>query len=129
MAKTKEQESPIIRLTRFEIQLHFPKKASKECPKDTIHTFYGVDEEGNERIYAQLQSDAQFKKWSKIDPLWSQAQSAMFDRLLSNPTTRDPVIKINLQSALEKGDEETAIKLWNALSESAKAELMAKPEA
>jgi hypothetical protein len=59
----------------------------------------------------------------------NQAQSAMFDHLLSNPSTRDMVIKINLQSALEEGDEETAIKLWNALSKSAKAELMAKPEA
>jgi hypothetical protein len=39
------------------------------------------------------------------------------------------VIKINIQEALEKGDEEIAIKLWNALSESAKVELMDKPEA
>ena len=128
MARTKKQESPIIRLTRFEIQLTLPKKAGKESPKETIHTFYGVDAQGNERVYAQLQSDEQFKKWAKIDPLWHQAQSAMFDRLLSNPSTRDMVIKINLQSALEEGDEETAIKLWNALSESAKAEIMAKPE-
>jgi len=129
MARTKKQESPIIRLTRFEIQIDLPKKVSKESPKETIHTFYGVDAEGNERVYAQLPSDEQFKKWSKIDPLWHQAQSAMFDHLLSNPSTRDMVIKINLQSALEEGDEETAIKLWNALSKSAKAELMAKPEA
>ena len=128
MSRTKNQESPIIRLTRFEIQIALPKKADKEFPKETIHTFYGVDAEGNERVYAQL-SNEQFKKWSKIDPLWHQAQSAMFDHLLSNPNTRDTVIKINLQSALEEGDEETAIKLWNALSKSAKAELMAKPEA
>jgi hypothetical protein len=74
-------------------------------------------------------SDEQFKKWSKTDPLWSQAQSAMFHRLLSNPRTRDTVIKINLQSALEKGDEKTAVKFWNALSESAKAKLMSKPKA
>ena len=128
MARTKKQESPIIRLTRFEIQIALPKKADKESPKETIHTFYGVDAEGNERVYAQLQSDEQFKKWSKIDPLWHQAQSVMFDHLLSNPSTRDTVIKINLKSALEKGDEKTAVKLWNALSASAKAKLMAKPE-
>ena len=127
MARTKKQESPIIRLTRFQINITSPKKAGKELPKKTIHTFYGVDAKGNERVYAQL-SDEQFKKWSKIDPLWSQAQSAMYHRLLSNPRTRDTVIKINLQSALEKGEEEKAIKLWNALSESAKAELMPKPE-
>jgi len=128
MARTKKQELPIIRLTRFEIQITSPKMAGKELPKKTIHTFYGVDAEGNERVYAQLQSDEQFKKWSKIDPLWSQAQSAMYHRLLSNPRTRDTVIKINLQSALEKGEDETALKLWNALSASAKAKLMPKPE-
>jgi len=53
----------------------------------------------------------------------------MFDCLLSDQSTRDTVIKINIQAALEKGNEDTAIRLWNALSESAKAELMAKPEA
>jgi hypothetical protein len=128
MARTKKQESPIIRLRRFEIQTDLPKKFGKEPPKETIHTFYGVDAEGNERVYARLQSDEQFKKWSKKDPLWREAQSAIFDHLLSDPSTRDIVIKINLQSALEKGEEETAIKLWNALSDSAKAELRAKPE-
>jgi hypothetical protein len=128
MARTKKQESPIIRLTHFQIQMSLPKKSGKESPKATIHTYYGVDAEGNERVYAQLQTDEQFKKWSKTDHLWIQAQSAMFDRLLANPSTRDIVIKINIQAALEKGDKDTAIKLWNALSESAKAELIAKPE-
>jgi len=33
-----------------------------------------------------------------------------------------------MRAALEKGDEQTAIKLWNALSETVKAELMAKQE-
>jgi hypothetical protein len=37
-------------------------------------------------------------------------------------------LKINLKSALGKGDKEMAIKLWDALSASAKAELLAKPE-
>jgi|GEM_PF-4207500 len=128
MAKINEQESPIVRLTRFEMKISLPKKADKESPKEAVHTFYGVDAEGNERVYAQLQSDKQFKKWSKTDPLWRQAQSAIFDGLLSNPSTRDTVIKINIQAALEKGDEKTAIKLWNSLSESTKAKLMAKPE-
>ncbi len=129
MPRTKKQESPIIRLTRFQIQTSLPKKGDKETSKETIHTFYGVDAEGNERVYEKLQSDEQFEKWSKIDPLWRQAQSTIFDRLLSNPHTRDAVIQINLQSALEKGDKETAITLWNALSDSAKEKLMAKPEA
>ena len=128
MARTKKQELPIIRLTRFEIQIATPKKAGKEFPKETVHTFYGVDAQGNERVYAQLQSDEQFKKWSKIDPLWHQVQSAMFRRLLSKPKTRDTLIRINLKTALEKGDEKTALKLWDALSESAKAELMDKTE-
>jgi hypothetical protein len=127
VARTKKQEHPIIRLTRFEIQITVPKKEDKESTKETIHTFYGVDAEGNERVYAQL-SDEQFKKWSKKDSLWLQAQSAMFHRLLSKPKTRDSLIRINLKAALENGDEKMAAKLWDALSESAKAELMPKPE-
>ena len=116
-------------MTRFQIQTALPNKAGNESPKETIHTFYGVDAEGNERVYAQLQSDEQFKKWSNKDPLWRQAQFAIFNHLWSNPSTRDTLIKINLRSALEKDEDETAIKLWNALSESAKAELMVKPVA
>ncbi len=105
-----------------------PKKSSKGPPKGENWTIYGVDAEGNERVYAQVPYE-QFEKWSKTDHLWKQAQSTMFDRLLSDPRTRDTVIKINIQAALEKGDKDTAIRLWNALSDSAKAELMAKPEA
>ena len=64
MARTKKQELPIIRLTRFQINITSPKKAGKELPKKTIHTFYGVDAKGNERVYAQL-SDEQFKNGRK----------------------------------------------------------------
>ena len=128
MDRVEKQESPIIRLTRWSVTLPLPKKGSKDPKKDGDTTIYGVDAEGNERVYVQVPSE-RWEEWSKTDPLWNQAQSAIFDRLLSDPSTRDTVIKINIQAALEKGDEDTAIKLWNALSESAKVELMAKPEA
>jgi len=105
-----------------------PKKGINDPKKDGDKTIYGVDVEGNERVYAQVPSE-QWEEWSKTDPLWKQAQKVMFQHLLSDPKTRDTVIKINMRAALGKGDEETAVKLWNALSESAKAELMAKPEA
>jgi hypothetical protein len=127
MDMVEKQESPIIRVTRWSETLSLPKKGSKVSKKHGDTTVYGVDAEGNEKVYAQVPSQ-QWEKWSKTDPLWNQAQSAMFDYLLSNPKTRDFVIKLNLQAALEKGDEDTAIKLWNALSESAKAELIARPE-
>jgi len=117
-----------MRLTHWQVEASLSKKSSKEPSKGENWTIYGADAEGNERVYAQVPYE-QFEKWSKTDHLWRQAQSAMFDRLLSDPSTRDTVIKINIQAALEKGDEDTAIRLWNALSESAKAELMAKPEA
>jgi hypothetical protein len=32
------------------MQVALPKKAGKESPKETIHTFYGVDAEGNARV-------------------------------------------------------------------------------
>ena len=128
MTRINKQESPIIRLTRWSVTLSLPKKGSNELPKDGNRTIYGVDAEGNEKVYAQVPSQ-QWEKWSKTDPLWNQAQEAMFKRLLSDPSTRDIMIKINIQAALEKGDEEMAMKLWNALSESTKVKLMAKPEA
>jgi hypothetical protein len=127
MDRVEKQESPIIRLTRWSVALSWPKKGSKDTKKDGDTTIYGVDAQGNEKVYAQVSSE-RWEEWSKTDPLWNQAQKVMFQHLLSNPKTRDTVIKINIQAALEKGDEETVIKLWNALSESAKAELMPKPE-
>ena len=125
MGRIKKKESPIIRLTHWSVTLSLPEKESKESKKDGDTTVYGVDAEGNEKIYAQVPSK-EWQQWSKADPLWIQAKKAMFEYLLSNPKTRDMVIEINLQAALEKGDEEKALKLWNALSESAKIELTTK---
>jgi hypothetical protein len=128
MARTKKQDSSVIRLTRWQVSISMPKKRSKDASKDEKWTLYGVEAEGNEKVYAQIPS-RRWKKWSKTDPLWNQAQKAMIEHLLSNPKTRDTVIKINLKSALEEGDEEMAKKLWEGLSDLAKAELMAKPKA
>ena len=128
MDRVEKQESSIVWLTRWSVTSSLPKKGTNDPKKDGDKTIYGVDAEGNERVYAQVPSE-QWEEWSKTDPLWKQAQKAMFQYLLSDPKTRDTVIKINIKAALEKGDEETAIKLWDALSESAKAQLMAKLEA
>jgi hypothetical protein len=127
MERIKKKESPIIRLTRWQVETSLPKKSINESPKSENWTIYGVDAQGVERVYARMPND-QFEKWSKTDHLWGRAQSAMFARLLSDPRTRNLVIKINIQAALEKGDENSAIRLWNALPDSVKAELMAKPE-
>ena len=129
MGKIKKQESTIIRLTRWKVEVSLSKKkSSKEHPENDNYTIYGVDAEGKERVYVQLPYK-QFKKWSKTDSLWRQAQSAMFRCLLSDPRTRNTLIRINLRAALEKGDEDTTIRLWNAMSESDKAELMDKTKA
>jgi hypothetical protein len=128
MARTKKQDSSVIRLTRWQVSISMPKKRSTDAPNDEKWTLYGVDAEGAEKVYAQIPS-RRWKKWSKTDPLWNQAQKAMIERLLSNPKTRDTVIEINLKSALDDGDEETAKTLWDALSVSAKAEIIAKPKA
>lgn len=126
MDRVDKQESQIIRLTRWSVTLSLSKKGSEAPKKDGERTIFGVDAAGNERVYAQVSPD-QWEKWSKTDALWIQAQSSIFQRLLSDPRTKDTVIKINLKAALDKGDEETATTLWNALSETAKAELIAKP--
>ena len=127
MERIKKIESPIIRLTRWQVETSLPRKSINESPKSENWTIYGVDAEGIERIYAQVPNE-EFEKWSKTDHLWGRAQAAMFARLLSHPRTRDLVIKINIQAALKQGNEDTAIKLWNALSDSAKAELKVKTD-
>lgn len=124
MEGIEKHESPVIRITHWSESFTIPKKGEEETQKRGDTTIYGIDVEGNEKVYAQVPSH-QWKEWSEKDPLWKQARSAWFKYLLSNPITRDYVIKVNLQSALEKGDEETAIGLWNALSTSAKEELLA----
>ena len=125
---TEKQGPPIIRLTRWETTYSLPKKGSKEPKKDGDTTIYGVDKEGKERVYAQVPSE-QWGEFSKTDSMWKTAHSAMIQRLLSDPSTRDTVILIYIESALKKGDEKTAFDLWNALSESTKAEIMAKQKA
>ena len=57
----KNQESPIIWLTRWQMEVSLPKKSSKDSPKSKDWTMYGVDAEGNERVYAQVPSE-QFEK-------------------------------------------------------------------
>jgi hypothetical protein len=129
MDKIKKQESTIIRLTRWKVEVALSKKkSSKEHPQNEICTIYGIDEEGKETVYAQLPYK-RFKKWSKTNSLWRQAQSSMFRCLLSDPRTRNTLIRINLRAALEKGDEDAAIRLWNAMSVSDKVEFLDKPEA
>jgi hypothetical protein len=128
MDKVKKGESSILRLTRWSVTYSMPVKGRKDTEKVGDTTIFGVDAQGNERIYAQVPS-SQWRKWSNTDPLWKQARSVIFTHLLSDPRTRDSIIVINIQIALGKGDEKTAVQLWNTLSESAKAKLMAKSEA
>jgi hypothetical protein len=126
MERIKEKESPIVRLTRWQVETSLPRKSINTSPKSENWTIYGVDSEGIEKIYAQVPNE-QFQTWAKTDRLWGRAQSAMFARLLSDPRTRDLVIKINIKEALEKDDNNSAIMLWNALSDSAKSELAHPP--
>lgn len=128
VARIKKPDSSVIRLTSWQVHVSLPKKRSKGTPEDKNWTLFGVDAQGNEKVYAQIPAK-QWKKWSEADPLWNQAQKAMIQNLLSDPKTRDMVIRINIQAALEEGDEKTAMELWKALSVLAKAELMNKSKA
>ena len=125
MVGAKKPDPTVVRLTHWQVSISMPNKRSKEPPKENGWTLYGVDAEGKEKVYAQIPSE-QWEEWSKTDPLWKAAHSAMIQRLLSDPSTRDTVIKINLKSALDKGDKETATKLWDALSESTKEKLISR---
>ncbi len=107
---------PIVRLTSFSVR-HTPtgwgKNASSKSPHYTV---YGVDEDGLERIYAEHTTEEEHSRWMNSDPLWKEYQGAMIKRLLDNPGTRDTVLQINIQGAINKGDYETAAELFMALS-------------
>lgn len=97
-------ERPIVRLTRFTFD------------STGRRTFYGIDAESNERVYAEFVTEEEFNAWRETDPLWREMQMAMFRRLLQDPRTRDMVLKINIKAALDKGDIETAAALARYLS-------------
>ena len=54
MDMVEKQESPIIRVTRWSETLSLPKKGSKVSKKYGDKTVYGIDAEGNEKVYAQV---------------------------------------------------------------------------
>jgi hypothetical protein len=123
--RVKKKGPPIIRLTRWESTISLPRKGNKAPQDNGYTTIYGVDAEGHERVYAQVPSE-QWKEWSKTDSMWKVAHAAMIRHWLSDPRTRDGVILIHIEAALKKGDDKTAFDLWNALSESTRAEIMTK---
>jgi hypothetical protein len=53
MNMVEQRESSIIQLTRWSVTSSLPMKGSKDTKKDGDTTIYGVDAEGNEKIYAQ----------------------------------------------------------------------------
>ena len=88
-------------------------------------TVYGMDAAGVERIYVEHTSEDDHKAWQASDPLWQMAQSAIIRRLLENPSTRDLVLQVNIKAAIDRGDQETAKRLFDELSNEAQARLMA----
>jgi hypothetical protein len=108
-------EQPIVRITSLRVA-GIETGRGKNRRTDHRYTVFGVDATGNERVYVEHANDHEHEEWKESDPLWQEAQSAMFDRLLAEPGTRDTVLQINIAAALEKGDSETAWKLARALS-------------
>jgi hypothetical protein len=109
-------ERPIVRITRLSIASSDTGRGKNRHTVPTRFTVYGVDASGNERVYVEHTSEQEHEAWRASDPLWHQAQGAMFDKLLANPSTRDTVLQINIAAALKDGDTETAAKLAQRLS-------------
>jgi hypothetical protein len=77
---------------------------------------YGIDAQGCEPLSVEFVTEEEWNAWRETDPLWREAQRAMFGRLLKDPRTRDVVLKINIKAALDKGDIEAAAALARYLS-------------
>lgn len=107
----------IVQLTSWSTSLRLPSRGgSDDTERTKTYVIYGVDEHGEEHVYAEFDNNEDFDEWRRTDPLAHDAWSRMFRALLDNPQTRDTVIKINLQSALDSGDTGTAFRLFTALS-------------
>lgn len=102
----------IVRITRWSVE----GGSARQEAEVSRWIIYGVDEGGVERVYAEHTTEAEHRAWCATDPLWRQAQQAMFASLLSNPKTRDTVLRINIAAALEAGDREMAMTLAQHLS-------------
>jgi len=124
MKETSGNNLPVVRISRYSIQcLHPSSRGNRRKTESTRWTFYGVDEEGAERIYAEHNTEEEYKAWIETDPLWHEEQHALIKRLLDNPGARDTVIKINVAAAINKGDIGTAAELAQHLSPGALSKL------
>jgi hypothetical protein len=92
-------DKPIVRLTRFVGSGTKPRKKSG----GTLHqVVYGVDEDGNERVYVVLETEEDLKAWRASNPLWREMQSQVIGTLFNNPATRDLDLRVNIQGALDQ---------------------------
>ena len=128
MTEQKSNRPDIVRLTHWATTIHVPPRAKKGELSARGYTVYGIDEEGEEHIYAEFDGEEAFHEWMDSDPLAVEARRRMFESLLKEPTTREAVIKINLKSALDAGDDETALELFRALSPDEQQRLLGKGE-
>jgi hypothetical protein len=122
---TPTSDKPIIRLTGFAGGGSNCKNRLGETARQVV---FGVDGDGNERVYAILRTEEEQRAWTASDPLWREMQGQAIGTLFKNPATRDLVLRINIQAALEQGDTETAAKLAQALSPEALDELLKSAE-
>ncbi|HLH24963.1 MAG TPA: hypothetical protein VK066_20770 [Chloroflexota bacterium] len=114
--ETPAEDQPIVAISQLCWQHGGSGRGKRATSSTSRCTVYGVDANSVERVYVEHETDEEHQAWMASDPLWREAQRALFDRLLSNPATRDMVLLINIQGALEKGDDQTAIDLAKHLS-------------
>ena len=118
------QRQPIVRLTRWETSFSMPARCKRQDAEARRFTYYGVDADGVEHVYAEHDSEEVDKQWRATDPLWREAHSRTMQVLLADPATRDTVLRINIKAALDAGDTETAVSLARHLSPRALREIL-----
>lgn len=117
MTDVESINSEVVRVTTWSVAYGNPDSTSKRATPRPFHwTVNGIDAAGHEVTYAEFDNEEDFNSFRESDPLWKYGIRQMFNRLLSNPSTRDTVIKINMQAALDRGDFERCEELARALS-------------
>lgn len=116
MAGDLADEHPVVRISRLELTIDGIERDAQGGGLSRRCTVYGVDAEGQERVYAEHADEDEHNAWLESDPLWREAQRAIFGRLLDNPQTRDFALQVYIKAALDAGDTETAVALVRCLS-------------
>jgi hypothetical protein len=85
MSSEEGNVKPVVRLTRWSVAYSDIGRGKRQRAEASRWTIYGIDAVGVERVYVEHTTKAEHDAWRAADPLWEEAQRALFAKLLADP--------------------------------------------